>query len=281
MNIGGLGKIGLLTLLLVSSCRFSLPKDLYKLHNVRACEDLNAADMVKKVEIFEHATKTQELKCALAQLRMSDDQTLSRTATGAKTAYLLADRHRDPKDREQLAAEGVKWAQNALDSLKATKQGVNRDVGCIHYYLAINLGIVVHEHTAMAVKNLNRLVEHLKTAVQWCPDEEQGGALRVLGLLYLMAPPWPKGIGDGDLALEMLGRAAKEYPQHPLNHIFYAQVLWELEEAESEQQIRDLLQLGRDLLEKGNWGTARKRWQNLAQDLAKKTGMKHLPKSKQ
>ena len=61
------------------------------------------------------------------------------------------------------------------------------------------------------------------------PDVSSAGPYRVLGMVYLKAPPWPRGIGDGDKALELLQEAVRRSPEYPLNRIFYARALWEVE----------------------------------------------------
>jgi hypothetical protein len=239
---------------LVAGCTFSLPKDLVDLGVRDACPPWNLEELAGKVRSFDHRTDTPTLRCALGLLRSSSPAAVHRTDAGARICYLLADRTcSDQGTKERYAAEGVRWAEIALN--ESTEPN-----GAVHYYLAVNLGMAVRKHVALAVKNLGRLSEELKQAERLAPDEENGGPLRVLGMLYLMAPPWPKGIGDGDKALDLLAQACQRYPDHPLNHIFYARALWELEEDDAIDQVKLQLKKGRELIEKGDWGTARERW---------------------
>ena len=80
------------------------------------------------------------------------------------------------------------------------------------------------------VLNISSLIDILERAVELDPGVDQGGPLRLLGALYLRAPPWPRGPGDSEKALGLLERAVEEYPGHPLNHFFYAEALLDDEE---------------------------------------------------
>ena len=75
---------------------------------------------------------------------------------------------------------------NALPET-ALAHGGNGD-GAVHYYLAANLGLAVREHLMQAMSNLGQLEDEMKQAVALNPDIDDGGALRVLGTLYLKAP---------------------------------------------------------------------------------------------
>jgi len=86
-------------------------------------------------------------------------------------------------------------------------------------------------------------------------------------MLYLKAPAWPNGIGDGDKALELLNKAVDKYPEHPLNHLFLAQALWEVDE--KEQQAKQQWSLGLEQLNKGAWGYNRDIWNREFQSVAR------------
>jgi hypothetical protein len=233
--------------ILASGCTFTLPEDIVDLGAQDTCPHWNPEELRVRAREFDHRTDTFTLQCALRGLRSASPAPVHRTEAGARICYLLADRTTaDQQKKERYAAEGVRWAEIALTERI-------EPVGAVHYYLAVNLGMAVRQHATLAVKNLKRLEEELSRARDLDPQEEQGGPLRVLGMLYLMAPPWPKGIGDGDKALELLKDAVQRFPQYPLNHIFYAQALWELEEDDAIDKVKIHL-------EKGDWGTARDRW---------------------
>ena len=239
--------------ILASGCTFTLPEDIVDLGLQDTCPHWSTEELQTRAREFDQRTETSTLKCALGALRNASPSAIHRTETGARICYLLADRTTDQEKKERYAAEGVRWAEIALTERI-------EPIGAVHYYLAVNLGIAVRQHATLAVKNLKRLEEELLRAKELDPGEEQGGPLRVLGMLYLMAPPWPKGIGDGDKALELLKEAVQSYPGYPLNHAFYAQALWDLDEEDAIDQVKKHLQKSRELVEKGDWGGARERW---------------------
>lgn len=244
----------LLITLLAPGCTFTLPEDIVDLGTQDTCPEWKTEELQVRAKEFDHRTETSTLQCALGSLRNASPADIHRTEAGAYICYLLADRTTDNQEKkERYAAEGVRWAEIALTERI-------EPIGAVHYYLAVNLGIAVRQHATLAVKNLKRLEEELLRAKELSPGEEQGGPLRVLGMLYLMAPPWPKGIGDGDKALELLKEAVERHPDYPLNHAFYAQALWDLEEEDALDQVKTHLRESRELIEKGDWGTARERW---------------------
>ena len=174
---------------------------------------------------------------------------------------------RDQIRRERFASEGVRWAESAL--AKGDKEDGN-----VYYYLAVNLGIAVKEHMAVALKNLDRLVSSLEKAIELSPDVNNAGPYRVLGMLYLMAPPWPQGIGDGDKSLELLQEAMRRYPEYPKNRIFYAQALWELEGEDSQPEVIEQLEEALRLMHQEKWKTVRGRWMNDLNYVADEVGIK-------
>jgi len=249
----GAALAGLLLLGLGPGCIWNLPKDLVVLSGMDACPEYDLDELPARAEAFDHATESVELRCALHKLRTAAiPAEVHWSGTPARICYLLADRTRNGDDRDRLAAEGVRWAEIALDH-------GSPEAGRVHYYLAINLGLAARTHAALAVKNLGRLEKALLDAAREAPAEEQGGPLRMLGALYLLAPPWPDGIGDGDKALEYTRKAVELHPEHPLNLLFLAQALLEVEEDACEE-ARALLLRARALIEQGPYGDARERW---------------------
>ncbi|MGR8935028.1 MAG: sterol transporter outer membrane protein BstC [Gammaproteobacteria bacterium] len=217
------------------------------------CPQQSAALLAAEQNALGPTSTTQTLVCALNVLRSSRDPAISRTALGSRLCLYLAERDTNPQNREKFAAEGVKLAEVAL------KQG-GVDDGAVHYYLAANLGLAVRDNIVLAVQNLGRLESEMKQALALNPKLDDGGPMRLLGALYLKAPAWPQGIGDLDKALQLLQQAVKQFPRHPLNHLFYAQALWEDGGKASLPQVKSEFALGEMLLIEGPWGYSKDPW---------------------
>ena len=230
-----------------------LQRDHVQFDGLSDCTKQTAATLAAKQSQLGPLSDTHTLACALTVLRNTQDSAVRRTALGSRLCLHLAEREANQEKREKLAAEGVSFAEAAL------AQGGGDD-GAVHYYLAVNLGLAVREHITLAMENLGRLEGEMKQAEALSPDIDDGGPLRILGTLYLKAPAWPNGIGDRDKALELLGKAVKEHPGHPLNHLFYAQALWDEDDEAVLAQVKAEFALGQKLLAEGNWGYSKAPW---------------------
>ncbi|MEC4748104.1 hypothetical protein U2W12_06510 [Methylomicrobium sp. Wu6] len=230
-----------------------LQSDQVRFDRLSDCPKQTSNELFAKQSQLGPLSNTHTLECALTVLRYSQDIALLRTSLGSRLCLHLAERETNPEKREKLAAEGVYLAEVAL-------MHEGDEDGPVHYYLAANLGLAVREHITLAMENLGRLESEMKQALALSPDFDDGGPMRILGALYLKAPAWPNGIGDLDKALELLEKAVKEHPGHPLNHLFYAQALW----AESDEavlaQVKAEFALGEKLLAEGNWGYNKEPW---------------------
>jgi hypothetical protein len=134
------------------------------------------------------------------------------------------------------------------------------------YLQAVNLGLYVQAKGMLAVGRLSELVNLLKIAGTQ-PQIDDGGPLRVLGLLYVKAPAWPVGPGDLDHGLELLKKASESYPEHPLNHLFYAEALMaDGKKAEARVELERTRALATPQ-RFGDWAT---RWQNEVNQLEAK-----------
>lgn len=92
------------------------------------------------------------------------------------------------------------------------------------YTLALNVGLETqNQNPKDALLNVGWILSALDVAMAEDEALDEGGPLRVMGLLYLRAPSWPTSIGDPDKAHELLTRAAASYPAHPLNHLALAE----------------------------------------------------------
>jgi len=242
-----------------------LPRNHVQPDRLSDCPEQTAAALLAEQNQLGPLTDTHTLFCALNVLRDTQEPAVRRTALGSRLCLHLAEREADEEKREKLAAEGVEFAEAAL----AQEGGGD---GAVHYYLAANLGLAVREHITLAMNNLGRLESEMKQALALSPDIDDGGPLRLLGALYLKAPAWPDGIGDLDKALELLEKAVKEHPGHPLNHLFYAQALWEEGSEASLSRAKAEFALGEQLLAEGNWGYSKESWQKEFAEFARELG---------
>lgn len=224
-----------------------LRRDSIEFGNLADCPEQTAAELIGRQNRLGPTSDTPTLRCALNFLRNSDDPRLRRSPLASRLCLHLAERETNRTKRERLAAEGVAFAEAAL-----AEDGA--DDGALHYYLAANLGLVVREHIALAMNNLKRLEREMQQALRLNPDIDHGGPLRLLGALYLKAPSWPTGIGDVDKSLSLLARAVELHPEHPLNHLFYAQALWHEDETANLDRVKAEFAQGESLLTEAEWG---------------------------
>lgn len=241
---------------LLNGCS-SLPDKTIRFTGLSDCEP--AKVLLAQPQKLGPASSTHTLQCALTAVRESSDPAVLRSPLPARLALHLAERSTNASEKEALANEGVALAERALT------QGGGSE-GAVHYYLAANLGLAIHDHPLQAADNLARLEQALKKAADLSPSLDDGGPLRLLGMLYLKAPPWPTGIGDGDKAMELLKKAADDYPDHPLNHLFYGQALWEVDE--NAPLAKHSLAVGREKLNTGPWGYNKAIWNKEFNDVA-------------
>ncbi len=249
---------------LCAGCAVSPPKDLVRFDAREACPRWDDVQLEENLNRFDDTTDTLTLQCALERLRDAKKGRIDENATGAQICFLLADRtEADQTLRERFAAEALGWAERAL-----AHGGEER--GDVYYYLAVNLGITVEKHPLAAVKSLDRIVANLEKAVALSPAIHNAGPYRVLGMVYLKAPPWPTGIGDGDKALELLAEAVRRSPAYPLNRIFYARALWEVEGENAEREVAANLEEALQLMDGERWRPVRERWLDDVTDIAGK-----------
>lgn len=173
----------------------------------------------------------------------------------ARCTHLHADVEKDDARVIALSEEGMAALEHAA---------LPADDAEAAYLHAVNLGLYLRARGMMAVGRLSELVARLKVA-QAMPALDDGGPLRVLGLLYVKAPGWPIGPGDLEAALEILKRAVRDYPDHPLNHLYLA---YALVDAGERGQARDELARARELCQAERFGDFAARWREEADQLA-------------
>ncbi len=138
----------------------------------------------------------------------------------------------------------------------AARAGGEKDNPLAAYYFGTLLGLLIEEKGLTAAGEVPRFERALERASR-NPETEMGGPWRALGMLYLRAPAWPAGVGDLERALDLLGRAAREYPDHPENHLFFA---YALREDGQTREAREELSRSEEAAADGRWGEFADRW---------------------
>jgi len=119
-------------------------------------------------------------------------------------------------------ARGEGWAQEGLKAARSAR-ALEPDRIEGHLYAAVCTGMLAKYRPADGDELTERVVELAQRAVAVDPHYAGGEARRVLGAIYIYAPPWPAGVGDLDEAIEILEGLAADHPEAPLNLYFLAE----------------------------------------------------------
>ncbi len=254
-----------LFVLLVVSCSLTLPDNVAPLRHQAACSEWTLSDALRVGRGVDRRTPIQDLECVLSSLRQEWLQGPQQAAIASRVCFFLADVEPDADRRRLLGAEGARFAEIA-ESLGAVSDPATL------YYHAMNLGLAVRDNVVVALKNLARIEALLTRAAVLDASVDQGGPVRVLGMLYVQAPAWPQGVGDPDRGLGLLRYAAHHFPGHPLNHLLLAQALWEIEGEDALPKVAQSVCRALRLAQSPEWGLAGENWQRQARALADETG---------
>lgn len=227
-----------------------------------ACDPAGAAG-IDGTPVDVHRTPSAELACALSALRDTDHPDRLQALQGARICAELSTRSTDADRMERFAHECVRWARAA--AAHAEGKGLAR------YWEGLCLGNAVRHSPLKAMKNLSSLERTLSEAMDADPDQDDGGPLRVLGMLYVKAPAWPQGVGDVDRGMELIAEAAERHPDHPLNRMFLALALWDVEE--DREAAAAELKVAFRLLQSERFSQTAPYWMKEAKSLAAELGV--------
>lgn len=145
----------------------------------------------------------------------------------AELAHLFFALGETAKEHERLA-----WYEKGRDYAELLcREEPKRVEG--YYWLALNLcGICQLSRAGRALSIIPTIVENLELALEIDQSYDQGGPLRVLGRIRYKAPSWPLSAGDLKHSLNLLRVAAKIAPDNSTNHLYLAETLIQLGEAE-------------------------------------------------
>jgi tetratricopeptide (TPR) repeat protein len=133
----------------------------------------------------------------------------------ARATYWLAERAGDAKQKEkqlELAKEGIGHAKRATYLDTDGKAG--------YYYLALNYAMQADATPSTGLALVKPMLEALKKADNiGSGGFDYSGPDRVMGQIYLHAPPWPTSVGDVDEAIDHLEDACDDHPECPDNNL--------------------------------------------------------------
>lgn len=157
----------------------------------------------------------------------------------------------------------ISWAKRGQELAKRLiDYASNRVEG--YYYYAVFTGLLVQAEPVGGLSIVPEIKEYAERAIKIDKSFDDGGPLRLLGMLYIKAPPWPTSIGDVDLGIELLEEAVN-ISSYPLNKLFLAEAY--IHQGEGIEKAKMLL---REVLEAppvGRWKYTGKRWRNYAKRL--------------
>jgi len=206
---------------------------------------------------------------ALARERVSAGATDKELVQGVMAACKALAQDRSDGEAALVAAMGCfelrdrgtipDWLwKDCIPFSEAAVEALPKD-GAAHYTLALNVGLeTLNQNPKDALLNVGWIVTELDSALALDEALDDGGPLRVMGLLYIRTPAWPTSIGDVEKGLELTRAAVAKYPSHPLNHLALAEALLADDEPEG---AKDAVARARALIDpaKHHWRTERYR----------------------
>lgn len=141
--------------------------------------------------------------------------------------YLSSYFEKGNRERKKWAKMGLEYAQNALKEANDAQA---------NYYYALFTGIVADETFAPDPKVVLEIVAHAQTSSKLDPTFDYAGAYRLLGSIYLSAPPFPRSIGDKEKAVEFLKRALEENSEYQENYLLLGEALFLWAQVLSEEE---------------------------------------------
>lgn len=243
-----------LTTLLLSGCGSIPTQSPPALVGVEVEELTDSEDPDEMIEIANrYSTYSAPMEKQLAAFKlaqrayMMDRSNREAALTLARSALRLAGLIKDEERKYEIVRKGyeagVRSVGEEVDPLSA-------------YYFGAHLGLLIEEKGLTGAGEVPRFEEAMRRAAEM-PETDLGGPLRALGMLYLRAPAWPAGVGDLELSLEMIERAARDFPGHPENHLFLA---YALQEDDQTQEAKEELRRAEEAISSGQWGDFGDKW---------------------
>jgi TRAP transporter T-component len=167
----------------------------------------------------------------------------------------------DVKIRRAHFIRGMKAARALLDKDKNSPEGL--------FWLAVNMGAEAIDRGKMsALPIVPEMEKLLLKAFEVDPRYEHGGAARVLGRLYHMAPA-VISVGSNDKARIYLNASMEVAPEHPGNLAFSADFLLNVDD--KEKAARKLAERCLVILDKQDFGSDEDEWRLIAKEVLEET----------
>ncbi|MBM3891590.1 MAG: tetratricopeptide repeat protein [Verrucomicrobia bacterium] len=260
-------------LLPVTGCALFSPRvPVGKLGPDRILTDAEVAQAQKLVEesdkLWQARAAPANVEKALDTLKESlkiaphNSQALWRAARACFSLAERAGADKDKKKQLELADQGIDYAKRATFVDTASTGG--------HYYLALNYGMHADAVPSQGLAMVKPMLKELKIVDDLDSSYDYGGPDRVMGQIYLHAPPWPTSVGDIDEAIDHLEDAADDHPQYPENQLALGEAYLK---ARKHNDARKHLQRVLDAQPKPDWAAELPGWQKRAREL-----MAKLPK---
>lgn len=161
------------------------------------------------------------------------------------------------------ADDQLDWAKRALHHAdKLIALDPDRVEG--HYYRAIALGRILERSPLAPESKISELEAEGVRARELDPAFGCAGPLRLLGLLYLKAPPWPLGpelAGEEDVITALFEEGLRYHPECPALRADFAEALTELDRPEEAlvqaRRAQQLLAAGKVSPRLADWEIAK------------------------
>ena len=132
----------------------------------------------------------------------------------ARAAFWLIEYGGKNIDEEEMARHGYESAEKLIASDPSRAE--------YSFLAGAHMGIMIKHSLRPSVIRLRKVRDFFENAAKLNPRLNEGGPLRALGMIYVLSPPWPAGVGDIDEGIDTLKQAVQMFPTCPENHIYLA-----------------------------------------------------------
>lgn len=184
----------------------------------------------------------------------------------ARACYWLAEQAGIAKDERKqfsLAEIGASYAKHAIFVDTESAEG--------NYFLALNFAMQADAAKSKGLAMVKPMLDAFKRANELNEQLDYGGPRRVMGQIYMEAPPWPTSVGDVEQAVELLEDAIEDHPSYPENHLVLAEAWIKMRKYSAARKHLDRVLTAQSA---PDWAAELPRWQKRAQELAKKLPQK-------